>query len=149
MLFTDTLYYIADVILICWTCLLNNQWILNFAKCFFSHWDDYIFLYSVNVVNCTDGFQMLKQLCIPALDPSWTPCIIFFYTLLNLICWCFVLAFMLIKDICSAKKKKRKKSNNEQMNLIVSQIGGLYFPRGISQSLLCTVLIRTNFSYMV
>ena len=74
--------------------IMNVYWTLSYA---FSISDKTILFFFCNQlmwwVSLID-FQMLNQLCVFGINPTWLWYIILFYTLLDLICWYFV------KDFC-------------------------------------------------
>ena len=91
--------------LLCWgrflLCLFfksfNHKWVLNFVKGFFCIYWDYhmVFIFQfVNMVYHTD-LHILKNPCIPGINPTWSWCMSF------LMCWWVLFAKILLRIFAS------------------------------------------------
>ena len=89
--------------LLCWGRFLlcaffksfNHKWVLNFVKGFFCIYWDYIFLSFNLLIWCIIliDFRILKNPCIPGINPTWSWCMSFLMCSWNLfakICWGFL-----------------------------------------------------------
>ena len=75
-----------------------QKWVLDFVKGFFRiFWEHHMvyILQFVNVVYHTDWLQMLKNPCIPGINPTWSWC-----TILLMYCW-IQLASTLLRTFAS------------------------------------------------